>query len=93
MIRGILGKIADKKLELLGFKKTEDCETIVIYERWNKECMFHQILAILRKSNRSAIIQSYDAELTDEKRIGNTCVGLTCSEAVIAAMKIISKRW
>ena len=59
MIRGILGKIADKKLELLGFKKTEDCETIVIYERWNKECMFNQILAILRKSNRTAIIQSY----------------------------------
>lgn len=89
MIRIILGRIADKKLKSLGFEKTVDTKHFVRYERGSKR----QYLDILCKVNGHAIIQSYDPELMDEKKIGNTCYGMTRDEVVAAAMKISSKGW
>ncbi len=89
MIKNILGKIADKKLESLGFKKTVDTKHFVRFENGTKR----QYLDILHKVNGHAIIQSYDPELMDEKKIGNISFGITRDEAVAAVMKIISKGW
>lgn len=89
----ILGRIADKMLESIGFKKIEDSEHCVSYERWNERHNYLQKLDILYKVNSSAIIQSYDPDLFDQKKIGNSCVGLTREEAVAAAMKLRSKGW
>lgn len=89
MIKNILGKIADRKLESLGFKKIVDSEYCADYERYG----YTHKLAILSKANGPAIIQSYDPELIDERGIGCTCVGITREEAMAAVMKIISKGW
>lgn len=93
MIKNILGKIADRKLESLGFKKIVDSEYCAGYERHNERYGYTHKLDILRKANGPAIIQSYDPELIDERGVGCTCVGITREEATAAAMKIISKGW
>ncbi len=89
----ILGKIADKKLESLGFRKTEDSEYYVTYERHNERHDYTHRLEILSKANGPGIIQSYDPELIDERGLGCACVGITRKEAIAAAMKISSKGW
>lgn len=93
MIKNILGKIADRKLESLGFKKIVDSEYCADYERYNERYGYTHELAILSKANCPAIIQSYDPELIDERGIGCACVGITREEAMAAVMKIISKGW
>ena len=93
MKSSIIGKIADKMLENLGFKKVVDSEFFVSYERWNEQFKYLQKLDIIDKESKPSIIMSYDPELCDQKNIGSTCVGLTSDEAVAAAMKLRSKGW
>jgi hypothetical protein len=45
-------------------------------------------LAILHKASGKHIVQSYDKELFDSKKIGNTCVGLTYYEMQLAQKKM-----
>ena len=91
-VRTILGKIADKKLAGLGFKKIEDSKYIVIYQRYNEKYEYVQRIDILHKFSGPALVQSYDPARMD-KEYGNVCVGLTSKEVVAVGMKLVSKGW
>lgn len=93
MICKLLGRVADKKMETLGFVKKSDNEYVVEYERLNPEYGYTQAVAICHKKRGEAIVQSYDPNLFDEKKIGNTCVGLTYEEMSALAIKMKSKGW
>lgn len=70
----------DKKLKDLGFKKIREDKFGAQYERYDDECNFTQCVDIMHKRGGEHIIQSYDKNLFDTKKIGNTCVGLTYKE-------------
>ncbi len=91
MIKKMLGKMADKKMETLGFWKVIDSDLLVEYKRRTKG--YTQSVCICHKKNGPAIVQSYDPNLFDEKKIGNTCVGLTYEEMSALAIKMKSKGW
>lgn len=59
----------------------------VSYEGENSKYNFIQSVDILHKTSGRHILQSYDNELMDQKKIGNTCVGLTGYE-----MKLFLKK-
>ena len=82
-----LFKTVDDKLEDIGFIKIEEDKYGVRYERKNSKYNFTQSVDILHKASGKHILQSYDGELMDEKKIGNTCVGLTGYE-----MKLFLKK-
>lgn len=82
-----LFKTVDEKLFDLGFIKTEENGHGVEYTRKDKAYNFTQEVHIKKKKSGRHILQSYDPELMDEKRIGNTCVGLTGYE-----MKLFLKK-
>lgn len=83
-------KSVDDKLEALGFAKEEN-EFGVYYER---QCNgYVQQVTILHKANGRHILQSYDPELMDAKKIGNTCVGLTYTELRLFAKKMKQLGW
>ena len=86
-------KNIDEKFEEIGFKKVEDNEYIVSYERDNKPYAYTQVLDICQKKNGRHIIQSYDKGLFDTKGIGNTCVGLTYYETKLVLKKMKQKKW
>ena len=86
-------KTVDEKLEDLGFKKVQDDDHIVSYERYDEQYQFTQVLDILHKSSGEHIIQSFDKNLFDEKGIGNTCMGLTYYETKLALKKMKQKGW
>lgn len=65
-------KTIDEKFEDIGFKKIKDDKYAVTYERYNGEFKYMQVLDIRHKKNGRHIIQSYDRDLFDIKRIGNT---------------------
>ena len=92
MIRSVLGKIADKKLAGLGFKKIEDSDYIVIYKRYNEKYEYVQRIDILSKLFGPSMVQSYDPTRMD-KEYRNVCVGLTFEEIIAIGMKFISKGW
>ena len=85
MIR--LFKSVDDKLADIGFIKTSEDEHGCEYERLDTDYDFTHKVTILHKKSGSHILQSYDKDLMDEKRIGNTCVGLTGYE-----MKLFLKK-
>lgn len=93
MIRKLLGKIADKRLEDLGFEKIDDNKFVVEYRRFNAQYKVNQCVCILHKKYGPAIVQSYDRNLMDERKIGNTCIGLTYEEMSALAIKMKSKGW
>lgn len=93
MIRAVLGKIADKKLMALGFKKIEDCKCVAAYKCYNKEYGCTQVLDLMHELHGRAVIKSYDPDLMDSEYTGCCCIGITVKEAVAASMKIISKGW
>lgn len=68
----------DKKLEKLGFTKIEEDKFGTIYKRHNEH--YDQTVALLHKNSGKHLIQSYDPNLYDTKKIGNTAVGLTYEE-------------
>lgn len=72
-----LFKSVDEKLKEIGFVKIEEDKYGVRYERENSKYNFTQSVDILHKSSGEHILQSYDPDLMDQKKIGNTCVGLT----------------
>ena len=85
-------KSVDEKLKALGFeKKAEENEYGVTYER---NCGgYVQHVSILHKASGNHILQSYDPELMDDKKIGNTCVGLTYTELRLFAKKMKQLGW
>lgn len=82
-----LFKSVDEKLKEIGFVKIEEDKYDVRYERKNSKYNFTQSVDILHKSSGKHILQSYDPDLMDEKKVGNTCVGLTGYE-----MKLFLKK-
>ena len=78
----------DRKFKRIGFNKTEENEYGVSYERKHKNPNYTQKLDLVVKSNGRHLIQSYDPFLTDDKKIGNTCVGLTMYEAKLCIEKM-----
>ena len=82
-----LFKSVDEKLKEIGFVKIKENKYGVRYERKNSKYNFTQSVDILHKASGRHILQSYDNELMDQKKIGNTCVGLTGYE-----MKLFLKK-
>ena len=82
-----LFKSVDEKLKEIGFVKIEEDKYVVRYERKNSKYNFTQFVDILHKASGRHILQSYDSELIDQKKIGNTCVGLSGYE-----MKLFLKK-
>lgn len=80
-------KTIDERLADIGFVKTEENRRLAQYERKSIEYNYTQIVFIGRKKSGEYILQSYDPNLTDQKKIGNTCVGLTAYE-----LKLFSKK-
>ena len=80
-------KTVDEKLNDIGFVKIEEDKYGVRYERKNSKYNFTKSVDILHKASGRHILQSYDSELIDQKKIGNTCVGLTGYE-----MKLFLKK-
>ena len=82
-----LFKSVDEKLKEIGFVKIKEDKYGVRYERKNSKYNFTQSVDILHKASGRHILQSYDNELMDQKKIGNTCVGITGYE-----MKLFLKK-
>lgn len=79
----------DRKIEKkLGFKKIEENQYHVVYERKDDEYDYTQRVVLLHKKSGGHILQSYDPNLTDTNKIGNTCVGLTYQELRLFAKKM-----
>ena len=81
-------KNIDKKFEKIGFIKISEDRFGAIYERKDEKYNYTQVLAILHKASGRHIVQSYDKELSDNKNIGNTCVGLSYYEMKLAIKKM-----
>lgn len=81
-------KSIDEKLSDIGFVKTEENRRHVQYERKNIECGYTQIVFIGRKESGEYILQSYDPDLIDHMKIGNTCVGLNSQELELFSKKM-----
>ncbi len=88
-----LFKTTDEKFKDLGFKKIQDNDISVVYERWNSDYNYTHVISIVHRRNTDNIVQSYDKDLFDEKRIGNTCVGLTYYEMKLIMKKMKEKNW
>lgn len=88
-----LFKTVDEKFAEIGFVKVEEDEYGATYERKVDKYNFTQTLALAHKASGKHLIQSYDAALTDEKKIGNTCVGLTMYEAKLCVKKMRKMGW
>ena len=82
-----LFKTVDDKLAAIGFVKIKEDKYGVRYKRKDDEHSFVQTVDIFHKASGRHLLHSYDAELTDQKKIGNTCVGLTGYE-----MKLFLKK-
>lgn len=88
-----LFKTIDDKFIEIGFQKVQDDEYAATYERKNEVYNYTQVLDIRHKASGRHIIQSYDKDLFDDKKIGNTCVGLTYYEMKLALKKMRKKGW
>ena len=86
-----LFKTTDEKFKEIGFIKVEEDEYGVRYERPNGS--FLQKLDLMHKSSGKHIIQFYDPALFDNKKIGNTCVGLTMYEIKLCFKKMKEMGW
>lgn len=72
-----LFKNVDEKLADIGFKKIEETKHFCAYRRKCDEFGYVQEVDICYKKSGQHILQSFDPNLFDDERIGNTCVGLT----------------
>ena len=88
-----LFKTVDEKFEEIGFVRIRDDEYGASYERKNAKFNYIQRLDLLRKSSGRHIVQSYDTHLMDEKKIGNTCVGLSMYEMKLCLKKMKQIGW
>ena len=80
-------KNVDEKLKEIGFNKISEDKHGAQYERYNTKYNYWQRVDIWHKASGRHILQSYDRDLMDEKKIGNTNVGLTGYE-----MKLFLKK-
>lgn len=80
-------KSVDEKLKEIGFNKICEDKHGAQYERYNAKYNYWQRVDIWRKASGRHILQSYDRDLMDEKKIGSTNVGLTGYE-----MKLFLKK-
>ena len=71
-------KIADRKIEKLGFKKIQDDKYGARYHRYNETYGYTHEVAIIHKESGKHILQSYDVESSTSK--GSINVGLTYTE-------------
>ena len=69
-------KTVDEKLADIGFVKLEENRGHAQYGRKSMEYNYTQIVFIGHKKSGKYILQSYDADLTDQKKIGNTAYEL-----------------
>ena len=83
-----LFKSVDEKIAAIGFEKIYESDSVVQYKRYNKTFNFCHIVEIIRKSNGRHLLQSYDAELTDDNHTGNVGCGLTGYEAKLFLKKM-----
>ena len=88
-----LFKSIDEKFAEIGFKKIKEDEFGARYERDVKEYRFTQTLDLLNKASGRHIVQSYDKALSDQKNIGNTCVGLSMYEMELCIKKMKQMGW
>lgn len=85
--------MTDEKLLELGFVKDIDNEYCVYYSRIDPKYNFTQVLCIMHKNSGRHLLSSYDRNLFDEKKIGNSAVGLTYLETRLALKKMKEKGW
>ena len=79
----------DEKLEKLGFKIVSDDIHHTQYKRIDKKYKFCHIVYLAHKKHlNSFVLQSYDKDLFDEKKIGNTCVALSTEELKLFIKKM-----
>lgn len=81
-------KSVDEKLKEIGFNKTREDKYGATYERYIAKYDYWQRVDIWHKASGRHILQSYDRDLMDEKKIGNTCVGLTGYEMSLFVKKM-----
>ena len=84
-------KTIDDKFKEIGFIKVREDEYGVSYER--NIGTFLQKLDLLHKYSGKHILLSYDPYLIDNKKIGNTCVGLTMYEIKLCFKKMKKMGW
>lgn len=88
-----LFKSIDEKFAEIGFRKISEDEYGAEYERKDEKHGYTQSLALLNKQSGKHIVQSYDKDLMDEKKIGNTAVGLTMYEMRLCLKKMREMGW
>ena len=81
-------KSVDDKLADIGFIKVRENKYGVTYKRYNTKYNYWQRVDIWHKVSGRHILQSYDENTMDEKKIGNTCVGLTGYEMSLFVKKM-----
>lgn len=88
-----LFKSIDDRFREIGFIKVEEDKYGAEYERKNKKHGYTQTLYLGHKKSGKHIVQSYDKNLMDKKKIGNTCVGLTMYEMELCLKKMKKMGW
>lgn len=88
-----LFKTVDEKFAEIGFVKIEENKYGAIYERKEVVHSYTQRIHLAHKESGMHIVQSYDVELMDGQKIGNTCVGLTMYELKLCLKKMKQMKW
>lgn len=88
-----LFKTVDKKFAEIGFVKIKEDKFGTIYERKNIVHSYTQRIHLAHKQSGMHITQSYDVDLMDGQKIGNTCVGLTMYELQLCLKKMRQMGW
>lgn len=88
-----LFKTIDEKFAEIGFEKIEEDKYGAYYEREVPVYNYTQVLFLGHKASGLHVIQSYDKNLMDERKIGNTGVGLTMYEAKLCIKKMKQMGW
>ncbi len=86
-------KTIDEKFAEVGFVKVKESHIFIRYQRYNKKYNYIQTLDLLHKISGRCIVQSYDANLSDVKGIGHTCVGLSMYEMKLCIKKMKQVGW
>lgn len=88
-----LFKTVDEKFAEIGLVKIEENKYGATYNRKNEEYNYTQVVDLVHKASGKHIVQSYDENLMDNKKIGNTCVGLTMYEMKLCLKKMKQMGW
>ena len=88
-----LFKTVDDRFEEIGFKKIEESYIFIRYQRYNEKYKYTQTLDLCHKATGKHIAYSCDNDLSDQKNIGNTCVGLTMYEMKLCIKKMRKMGW